>query len=74
MDALPDPNIRLWVETWKRAGPELERIRRQELRALRTIDAVTALDGWTQFVRENSPPASYSGLVEQQRLFSLLRR
>ena len=65
--------MRLWVETWKRAGPELERMKREELRAmteeeaLRRVAAVMnsrADDGWIRPDRRNT-----SGLVEQQRLF-----
>ncbi len=34
-----------WVETWKLAGPELERIRRQELRELDTYRTIAMLCG-----------------------------
>ncbi len=32
--------MRLWVETWKRAGPELERMKREELRAMSEEEAL----------------------------------
>ena len=65
--------MRLWVETWRRVGPELERIKRAELRALseedgarRTISVMEARadDRWI-----NSKRRKLSGLIEQQRFF-----
>ena len=64
--------IKRWVETWKFAGPELERIKKEELRAMTDREAAAdaemilsvAVDDWTPESRKVS-----SGLVEQQRLF-----
>lgn len=57
---------RRWVETWRRAGIELERIRRKELRALDVQKAIALLCG--QPIRPR-PLLPTSGLVEQQRWF-----
>ncbi len=65
--------MRAWVERWRVAGPELERVRQAELRAVDTVAAVAALDGLSWVLREHSPAPS-SGLVDQQRLFKLLRQ
>ena len=64
--------IKRWVETWKFAGPELERIKKEELRAMTDREAAAdaemilsvPVDDWTPESRKVS-----SGLVEQQRLF-----
>jgi hypothetical protein len=65
------PLVKRWVETWLRAGPELEAIRRAELRSVDTREAVRQLFG-------NRPPAEpgppWSGLVDQQRWFAKVAR
>jgi len=69
-----DAKLRAWVQNWIELGPILEAIRRRELEAMTDDDArreIAALfTGWR-------PPASEaavtSGLVEQQRWFSMLR-
>jgi hypothetical protein len=70
----PTPEERRWVETWRWAGPELERIRREELRAMSDARALIASNrvlaavGWLPRTPRRS---AASGLVEQQ---ALLRR
>jgi len=64
--------VQLWVDTWKRAGPELERIREEEVRAANTHAAFEAFKGMAFLAIRNHPPEPYSGLVEQQRWFRLL--
>jgi hypothetical protein len=56
-----------WVETWRLAGVELERIKRAELRNLDTYRAIERLchSGGP----EPHPLRPTSGLVEQQRWF-----
>jgi len=62
-----------WAQTWKTAGPELEKIRLREVRdednrlSLRLLAPAFELA-----LRMQSPDAS-SGLVEMQRHFSKLR-
>jgi hypothetical protein len=58
-----------WVETWKLAGADLERLRRQELRALDTYQAIALLCGPANYSLPPRAPHPYSGLVEQQRWF-----
>jgi hypothetical protein len=62
-----------WVETWKLAGMDLERIRRRELRELDTYRAIELLCGPAEYSRPRAPKPS-SGLVEQQRLFAKAAR
>jgi hypothetical protein len=65
---------RQWVAAWKRAAPELERMRREELRALDSYQAISLLIGPADYTVEPRRPRPSSGLVEQQRLFQMLRR
>jgi hypothetical protein len=60
---------RKWVDTWRVAGKELERIRRKELRELDTYRALVLLAGPVHAGVAPPPPAPTSGLVEQQRWF-----
>jgi hypothetical protein len=71
-DPTESTQIRRWVETWKRAGPELERHRIDELRALTEEQAASLFDTmwfdaetiWLPADRIDSV-----GLIEQQHLF-----
>lgn len=62
-----------YVDYWKRVGPLLEAIEKEELRnyshADRMHDITALLDLGAQFAR----PRSTSGLLEQQRLFHGIR-
>ena len=64
---------RRWVQAWKEAGPELERIRREELRRLDTQvvsqRTIELLCGPADYEVPPRKPQPTSGLVEQQRLF-----
>jgi hypothetical protein len=60
---------RRWVETWKRAGVELERIRRKELRELDGYRAIQLLDSDADYTQHPYAPKPWSGLIEQQRWF-----
>jgi hypothetical protein len=64
---------RQWVAAWKRATPELERIRREELREIDAYKAIALLCGPADYRIEPRAPKPTSGLVEQQRLFRRLR-
>lgn len=65
--------MRRWVETWKRAGPELEAIRQREMREVDIAEAVRQLFGSSEHLH-HGPRLMTSGLVEQQAWFSLLRK
>jgi hypothetical protein len=58
-----------WVEAWKLAGPELERIRRKEIRELDSFRTIALLCGPADYTRPPRAPKPTSGLVEQQRWF-----
>jgi hypothetical protein len=60
---------RRWVQAWKEAGPELERIRREELRQLDGQAAIAALCGPADYTVPPRAPKPTSGLIEQQRWF-----
>lgn len=58
-----------WVQAWKEAGPELERLKREELRRLDTVHAIALLCGPADYTVPPRAPKPTSGLVEQQRWF-----
>jgi hypothetical protein len=65
---------RAFVEGWRRAGPELERIRRDELRALNDRPYYDWIEDLLQLGSLFAAPETTSGLVEQQRIFMKARR
>jgi hypothetical protein len=62
-------NAKKWVETWKLAGEDLERIHRQELRQLDTYRTIELLCGTADYSQPPRAPKPWSGLVEQQAIF-----
>jgi hypothetical protein len=64
--------LRQWVETWRRAGAELDRIHRCELESVDTQEAIRQIFG-AQPSPGDFPPRPTSGLVEQQAWFARLR-
>lgn len=72
-EVMADPDVLRWVNTWKQAGPELEAIRREELRSTDTVQSLRMLASlFNQATRTHSPRQD-SGLVEMQRVFATLR-
>jgi hypothetical protein len=69
-----DSRTKAWVETWMQAGPRLERIRRQELRAMSYQQRIAAIDALFEVGSRFGKPSTTSGFVEQQRLFQKARR
>lgn len=73
-----EEKMKLWVDTWKVTGRELERIKQEELRAM---DEAASAAVFQSLVRE-MPPEPWvnpqqrdsSGLVEQQYFFQKARR
>ena len=65
---------RQWMDAWLRARRELERIRREELRAFRHSENVHIIDALLQLGHDFAQPRSTSGLVEQQRIFQKARQ
>jgi hypothetical protein len=66
-------DMRRWVETWKAAGPELEAIRRKEIRETDTLKALAALEDAFNHALDTLPMRGSSGLVEMQDTLSKLR-
>ena len=60
---------RRWVRAWAEAGPELEQIRRKELRALDARRAIALLCGPADYWVAPRAPKPTSGLVIQQEWF-----
>jgi hypothetical protein len=60
---------RRWVQAWKEASPELERLRREELSRLDPQRAIALLCGPADYRVPPRAPRPTSGLVEQQRWF-----
>jgi hypothetical protein len=70
--ASPDNSLlRRWVETWRRAGEELERLRRAEIASIDTREAIRHIFG------SHGPafpaPSPTSGLIEQQAWFARIQ-
>jgi hypothetical protein len=62
---------RRWVQAWREAGAEMERLRREELRRL-DLDpqrAIALLCGSADYRVGSRAPRPTSGLVEQQQWF-----
>ena len=69
-----DRSNRAWVEHWRRAGPLLERARRDELRRFKYEESAAAIDALLWLASKFGQRRDTSGLVEQQRLFQKARR
>jgi hypothetical protein len=65
---------RRWVKAWTDVAPDLERLRRQELRALDSFKTIALLCGPADYRVPPRAPHSTSGLVEQQRFFRKMPR
>ena len=60
---------RRWVQAWREAGREMERLRREELRHLDAQRAIALLCGPADYRVPPRAPRPFSGLVEQQQWF-----
>jgi hypothetical protein len=65
---------REFVDRWRKAGPLLEEVRRQELRHYRHEDRINELHSLMQIGSLNVEVRPSSGLVEQQRIFQKARK
>jgi hypothetical protein len=67
-----DPLRKRWVETWRRAGEELARLRRAEIESIDTREAIRQIFG------SDGPalraPSPTSGLIEQQACFARIQK
>ena len=66
--------IRVWVQTWKEYGPELEKIRLREVREEDNLLSLRLLARAFNHATSTQPPAETSGLVEMQRHLAKLGR
>jgi hypothetical protein len=62
------------IAHWRRIGPALDRIRRQELRQFNYEQQLPMIDALLQLACEQSLPRTTSGLVELERLLAKTRR
>jgi len=62
-----------WIRNWEEAAPVPEQLRAQVSRNSDTAKAIEQLSDAFESARRHCPPATTSGLVEQQRLFARLR-
>ncbi len=69
-----DETAQRWMAAWRSAGPELERIRREEIRHADTPAAIESLQGAFLMAVRDCGLRPGSGLVEQQRWFRRMRR
>lgn len=60
---------RRWVQAWREAAVEMERLRRDELRSLDARRAIALLCGPADYRVPPRAPRPTSGLVEQQHWF-----
>ncbi len=74
MDNSGTDAMRQWVFRWQKAGPELERIRREELIHTDVRQSIELLEDAFQSALVNYPATATSGLIEQQRWFMRLKR
>ena len=66
--------LRRWAEIWKGAAPELEAIRREEVRKADNLQVLALLEPAFNHAVRNLPPRAESGMVEMQAYFHKLRR
>ena len=74
MDEAERAQIKRWVETWRKAGPALAAIEREELRRMTDDERRRAIEAVMSLAPVCTEPRPTSGLVEQQRRFAKFRR
>ncbi len=67
-------NNKKWVDCWEKAGKELEKIKRKELRNFDYKKNAKLLDDFLEIGVIYKSERPITGLVEQQRLFNQLRK
>jgi hypothetical protein len=74
METSDTDRLRAWVRNWQLLGPELERMRREDIRRADTQESIMLFDLAFKAALRNTPPRPTSGLVEFQRLLHKLPR
>ena len=69
-----DRQLEQWAEQLRRAGPELEAVRREEMRTADNRAGLAFLAPAFEHALRASPMRTSSGMVEMQALFAKLRR
>jgi hypothetical protein len=64
--------LREWVRNWQVVGPQLERMRRENIRKANTQDSIRQFNLAFKAAIRNTPHRQTSGLVEFQRLLRKL--
>jgi len=66
---MTNDEAREYVLRWKKAGPALEKIRREALRNLSHEDCQKQIQALLEIGSQNRQNRTTSGLIEQQRIF-----
>lgn len=69
-----DEDMKNWGRIWKRNGPLLEEVWKEDLRKLDTAQALKNLEAAFNLAIKENPPSPTSGLVEMQRIFKRARQ
>lgn len=64
--------LRRWAETWVQARPEIEAIRRREIREADNVKVLALLEGAFNHAIRSLPPRPSSGMAEMQKYLSKL--
>ena len=67
-------SIEAWVRTWQEAGPQLEAIRRKEVREADNLHVLELLEEAFNHALQALPCRPSSGMVQMQEYFAKLRR
>jgi len=62
-----------WAKTWQKADSALQQVKMQELQNFDMHMNADLVDAMLQIAFDHRQPRQHSGLVEQQRLFSVCR-
>jgi hypothetical protein len=63
-----------WIQTWEEAAPQLEALRREEIRNADNRQVLASLESAFNHATRSLPPRPSSGLVEMQYWFAKLRK
>jgi hypothetical protein len=74
MSAKEKALARKCISAWRRAGPEMERMRRNDIRHADTAHSIPAFDGLFEGAIRDFPAKQTSGLVEQQQFFRTAKK
>jgi len=65
--------IKKWVENWRSASIALEQIKYNEMRSFDYSQNLPFIEDMLQWAYDHSRLRSYSGMVEQQRVFAKIK-